>query len=296
MNKKILFDTDIGTDIDDAVCLAYLLKQQNCDLLGITTVSGESDKRAMLASVLCKVAKKNIPIYPGLEIPIFGQQRQSNAPQANALKNWEHETNFPKGEAIEFMRQTIRKNPGEVTLLAVGQFTNVATLFKVDPEIPSLLKDLVIMGGVFTPEYIAKRNLRAEWNAVCDPYATSIIYNSPVKIHKSIGLDVTMQVVMDKQDVFNNFKADILKPVVDFAGVWFENYEKIGFNDPLAGAIIFDECICEFERGNVEIELESPRLKGTTYWTPDKENGGHNVALGVNKNLFFEHYFDTVNK
>src|SRR5437660_423515 len=51
MTVKILLDTDIGSDIDDAVCLAYLLAQPACELLGITTVSGEADKRAMLASV-----------------------------------------------------------------------------------------------------------------------------------------------------------------------------------------------------------------------------------------------------
>ena len=117
MSAKILFDTDIGSDIDDAVCLAYLLKQPKCELLGITTVSGEPVKRAMLASALCKVAKKDIPIYPGIENPMFIEQKQPYSPQSVALKNWVHETAFPKGEAIEFMRHTIRKNPGEVTLL-----------------------------------------------------------------------------------------------------------------------------------------------------------------------------------
>ena len=51
---KILFDTDIGNDIDDAFALAYLLAQEKCDLLGITTVSGDTHKRAKLASVFCK--------------------------------------------------------------------------------------------------------------------------------------------------------------------------------------------------------------------------------------------------
>ena len=61
MPTKVLFDTDIGTDIDDAVCLAYLLAQPACELLGITTVSGEPTKRAMLASALCQAAGKDIP-------------------------------------------------------------------------------------------------------------------------------------------------------------------------------------------------------------------------------------------
>ena len=62
---KILLDTDIGSDIDDSVCLAYLLSQPKCDLLGITTVTGDTVKRAMLASVLCRLAGREIPIFPG---------------------------------------------------------------------------------------------------------------------------------------------------------------------------------------------------------------------------------------
>ncbi len=59
---KILLDTDIGTDVDDAVCLAYLLSHPECELLGITTVTGEAAKRAALASVLCREAHKDVPI------------------------------------------------------------------------------------------------------------------------------------------------------------------------------------------------------------------------------------------
>jgi len=65
MPTKILLDTDIGSDIDDAVCLAYLLANPDCDLLGITTVTGDTVKRASMASVLCKIAGRNIPIHPG---------------------------------------------------------------------------------------------------------------------------------------------------------------------------------------------------------------------------------------
>jgi inosine-uridine nucleoside N-ribohydrolase len=69
---KLLLDTDIGSDIDDAVCLAYLLAQPECELLGITTVSGEPEKRAMLASALCKAAGKEPPILPGAARPAAG--------------------------------------------------------------------------------------------------------------------------------------------------------------------------------------------------------------------------------
>src|SRR6266852_4178271 len=114
MAIKLLLETDIGGDIDDALCLAYLLAQPACELLGITTVTGEAEKRAMLASALCKVAGKHIPIFPGVEYPLLAAQRQPDAPQARALHKWDHDTTFPRGQAVEFLRQTIRTHPGEV--------------------------------------------------------------------------------------------------------------------------------------------------------------------------------------
>lgn len=291
--EKILLDTDIGTDIDDAVCLAYLLSQPRCDLLGITTVGGESTKRAMLASALCKAAKKDIPIYPGIEVPLLTKQREPEASQAKALHKWEHDTKFAEGEAIEFMRKTIRKHPGEITLLAIGPMTNIGVLFSADPEIPKLLKRLILMCGVFTNSIAGAEPL--EWNAICDPHAAAIVYNASVKIHRSIGLDVTSQVVMSKEEINEEFTADILKPVVDFAGVFFEEIEKLTFHDPLAAATIFDEKICSFEKGIVEVELLSDKLKGMTYWNPNDKQGNHEVAFKVNGNEFFDHFFSVVN-
>ena len=68
----MLLDTDIGNDIDDAVCLAYLLAQPRCELLGITTVTAAPDLRAGLASVLCRNAGRDVPIYPGAADPLVG--------------------------------------------------------------------------------------------------------------------------------------------------------------------------------------------------------------------------------
>src|SRR5512147_2326704 len=114
---KVLLDTDIGTDVDDAVCLAYLLAHPDCELLGITTVTGEAEKRASLVSVLCQAAGKDIPIYPGADHPMQGQQRQPIAQQAAVLPRWPHEADFPKGQAVDFLAETIRSHAGEVTLL-----------------------------------------------------------------------------------------------------------------------------------------------------------------------------------
>src|SRR5579884_78410 len=120
---KVLLDTDIGSDIDDAVCLAYLLAQPACELVGITTVSGEPVARARMASALCRLADREVPIVPGTERPLLVPPLQPRAQQAEALASWPHQADFPAGEAVTFMRDLIRANPGEVTLLAIGPMT-----------------------------------------------------------------------------------------------------------------------------------------------------------------------------
>jgi inosine-uridine nucleoside N-ribohydrolase len=291
MTEKLILDTDIGSDIDDAVCLAYLLAQPQCELLGITTVSGEPDLRAMMASAQCKLAGKEIPIYPGAAEPLLIAQQQPKAPQAAALKNWEHETHFPRGEAVEFLRQTIRRHPGEITLLTIGPLTNIALLFRVDPEIPALLKRLVMMCGVFTAASGPGHDRKPlEWNALLDPHATAIVYRAMPAVHRSIGLDVTLQVSLPREDVRQRFQAPLLRPVWDFAEIWFERRPTLVFHDPLAATTIFDNQICTFARGQVEVELQDEALLGQTRWREDRD-ARHEVALHVDADRFFEHYF-----
>ncbi|GAB4512690.1 MAG: nucleoside hydrolase [Anaerolineae bacterium] len=279
---KILLDTDIGTDIDDAVCLAYLLAQPECELLGITTVSGEVEKRAMLASALCKVAGKDVPIYPGTEKPLLVNQRQPEAQQAVVLAKWPHETHFPANEAVDFLRRTIRQHPGEITLLTIGPVTNIALLFALDPEIPHLLKELVMMIGVYT-EFERWGDL--EWNAMLDPHAAAMVFRAPVPRLRAIGLNVTRRVVLNAADVTARFTTPVLQAVLDFAQVWFAERPDITFHDPLAGAIIFDDSYCDFLRGTVEVDSTT----GLMHWTPGA--GRHDIAVNVDSQRFFAHYF-----
>jgi inosine-uridine nucleoside N-ribohydrolase len=290
MKQKVLLDTDIGTDIDDAVCLAYLLSQRECDLLGITTVTGEAEQRAMLASALCRCAGREVPIYPGAARPLLLPQKQLHAAQAAGLQRWDHETRFPKGEAIEFLRQTIRAHPGEIILLTIAPLTNVGLLFSVDPEIPRLLKGLVMMCGRFL-EPVPEGYGSLEWNSLVDAHATAIVYNAPVTIHRSVGLDVTSKVAMTA-DVFRSTFRDVplFAPVLEWAEFWFRDWPGTTYHDPLAAATIFRNDLCTFQRGEVAIELQQEDAVGLTRWTPGALMGRHEIASDVDPQAFFDHF------
>ena len=289
MRTKVLLDTDIGSDIDDAVALAWLLANPDCDLLGITTVSGEPVKRAQLASALCREAGRRVPIFPGAERPLFGEQRQAEAPQAAALERWPHDVEFPAQRAVAFLQETIRANPREVVLLTIGPLTNIALLFALDPEVPGLLKGLVSMCGLFSNRVPGWGPV--EWNAFLDPHAAALVYQRTRGGHQTVGLDVTTQLVLGMEEVKKRFSTGLLKPVLAFSEPWFRHRDHVVFHDPLAAAAVFEESLCTWVRGNVDVELESRRLAGATHWTVDPPAGRHQVAVAVNRDRFFERYF-----
>lgn len=304
MKTKLLLDTDIGSDIDDAVCLAWLLREPACELLGITTVTGDVATRASLASSIChRLGHSQIPIHPGLAKPlIVPESRQPDVPQADIFaasgNKWKRTSasDFSRHEAVHFLQRTIRANPGEVTLLAIGPLTNIAALFTIDPEIPTLLKSLVIMGGNFTPVRwhgtIAAG--RGEWNIWNDPHAAEIVYRAPVRLHRSIGIDVTMQVFMDVPSVHQRFHAPGLDVVLDMAQVWFDSGRKeITFHDPLAAVSIFYPEVCTYTHGRVNVVTEG-LMEGYTLFNPlpsTRAEAVHEVADTVSPEKFFQFYF-----
>jgi inosine-uridine nucleoside N-ribohydrolase len=290
---KILLDTDIGTDVDDAVCLAYLLSHPDCELLGITTVTGEAVKRASLASVLCKATGKDIPIFPGAEHPMRGEQRQPIAQQAAALPRWPHQAQFREDRAVDFMAQMIRSHPGEITLLTIGPLTNIGLLFSSHPDVPALLGGLVMMGGVFDPGLPAKEQV--EWNVASDPLASELTYGATVRLHRSIGLNVTQKVVMPAEQVRERFTAPLLRPVLDMAEIWFAQfYPSITFHDPLTAATIFDHDLCSYQQGIVKVD--NADVPGRTIWQPGGSDAPNQVAVGVNVDRYFQHFFSVVGK
>lgn len=292
----VLLDTDIGSDIDDAVALAYLLRQPRCELLGVTTVSGRPRERAALADAVCRAAgRPDVPVHAGIDRGFLLGVVQPACPQAAVLARFAHRApeDFKPYTAVEFLREQIRKRPGEITLLGIGPLTNLGALFTLDPEIPKQLKRLVLMCGVFTNR-LAGAGPR-EWNALCDPIATALVYQAPVPEHLSIGLEVTCRCRMDAGECVRRFRqaGGPLAVVAAMTEVWAKEREQVTFHDPLAAAAIFEPGLCTYKNGRVEVELKSERVAGMTHFLPGtkQEEKPHRIAVEVHPEAFFEHYF-----
>ena len=244
---KVLLDTDIGTDVDDAVALAYLLSHPDCELLGITTVTGEANKRAPW-QVWC--AKRPARISPSILAPSI-PCRESSASQSPSrplpCQPGRMRHCFLLNQAVDFLANTIRTHPGEVILLTIGPLTNAGLLFNTFPDVAELLKGFVMMGGNFG-EHTA--NERVEWNIAGDPLASQITYKAPVRLHRSLGLNVTQQVMMSPEVLRKRF----LHRCYGRSWTWLRSglasfIHFITFHDPLAAATIFAPELCTLSSG-----------------------------------------------
>ncbi len=289
----VLFDTDIGSNIDDAVALAYLLRQRQCELLGITTVTGRPDARAMLADAVCRAfGRGDVPIFGGADKPMAVPQRQLEVPQAAVLPRWPHRGTFASNAAVEFLRQTIRSRPGEVTLLTVGPLTNVGLLYTLDPEVPSLLRQHVMMGGHYLNRAIGYGP--TERNMGLDPHAAAIVFGAPVPGMTCVGLDVTTHCRLPADEFRRRFSAGPQRIVGEMAEEWLQDRPVVIFHDPLAAASVFEPSLCDYADGRVDIDPQDARLPGFTAFDSNARPAHHRVATAVRSEEFFEHYFSIV--
>jgi purine nucleosidase len=300
--RRVLLDTDIGSDIDDALCLSYLLRQPRCELMGVTTVSGRDPRvRAALVDAMCRCEDRgDIPIHSGAGTAFLGGQvTQPEVPQAEVLSLYDHRpvASFPANTAVAFLQQTINDHPGEIDLLAIGPMTNIALLFAMDPGVIGRLRSLMLMCGVFTTHTPgAATPAHREWNALCDPEATQVVYRSHPQRHVSVGLDVTMQVKKPTSVVMQRCAqgGGALTMVADMAKIWSQHVTDVVFHDPLAATLLFQPEICTYRDGLVRIELENRPIAGLTHWDPESRDRPHTIAVGVDARAFFHDYEGTV--
>ena len=272
-----------------------MLKQPRCELLGVTTVTGEPVVRAQLVSAVCAAfGRPEVPVHSGAADPLLIDQQQTKVAQAKVLEHRPHQSGFTENTAVDFLRQTIRDRPGQITLLSIGPLTNIALLYALDPEIPRLLKRHVMMAGLYLgrqPDY----GLR-EWNARLDPHATAIVFAKGPAETRCVGLDVTMQCRILAEGFREHFRDGPLRIVRDMAETWFANRPEVVFHDPLAAACVFQPDLLRWVKGQVDVELQSDSLQGLTAFSTNTHRKIHQVAAEVDAPAFLKHYFEIVNE
>nr|WP_145163664.1 nucleoside hydrolase [Paenibacillus terrae] len=284
--EKILLDSDIGGDIDDAICLAYLLKEPQCNLVGITTVCGESEKRAAVANAICKTVKRDIPIVAGLDTTLQPVPVYPTPDGAAALANWEHDI-YEKSDAPAFMYEMIKANPHEIVLLGIGNMTNIATLFNTYPDVLSLLKGLYVMNGYFGQEELPEAYYN--WNSWADPLASKIVFASKVAINRAITLEITDRLTIEAAKAEELLFADseLMKAVFDFGNAWLESSNKLTLHDPLAAVCIFHPDVCQFEKGYVQVETNEETFMGATSFRA-AQDGNVEISREVDAERFYQ--------
>ncbi len=177
-SAPVIFDTDIGTDIDDAYALALIIKGPEWKLLGVTTVSSDAVARARLAAKLLATAGgrwANVPVYAGT----------STATQYMAQCDWAKGFTSPalhESGAVEFMRDQINAQPGKITIIAVGELTNVAALLNSDPAIAKKIRAIALMGGSVRRGYASGSKPEPEWNIKSNAAAARTVFTSGVPL------------------------------------------------------------------------------------------------------------------
>jgi len=204
---KVILDTDPG--IDDAMAIAYALAHPDIDLLALTTVFGNVsvDKSTRNAQYILDVfGATNVDVVKGASVPVIqeplphsefvhGDDGIGNCypQQAHELNSNAKHTDVHALCAADYIIEQARAHPGEIDLVAVGPLSNLALALEKEPELPNLVKQLIVMGGaVDEPGNVTPV---AEANFFNDPHAADqlLARDWPITV---VGLDVTHKVMI----------------------------------------------------------------------------------------------------
>src|SRR5438045_9377460 len=161
--EKVIIDTDIGDDIDDAFAVALALRRPELQILGITTTFGDTEMAAkLLDRLLGETGHSDIPVGIGIHT-----QTSSFTQRAYAEAGHFARTTHP--QAVDFILDQIRKNPGKITLVGIGPLVNIGALIDRDKETFRKLRRVVLMGGSIARGYgdlgyFPDRGPEPEWN------------------------------------------------------------------------------------------------------------------------------------
>jgi purine nucleosidase/pyrimidine-specific ribonucleoside hydrolase len=275
--QKIIFDTDIGDDIDDAWALATCIRHPELELVGVTTVWRDTELRAAQARFLLELAgTPRVPVAAGARDALDKINAIARNRQADVLSA-EDEERLRKGrtDGVRFLAEMAREHEG-LTLIPVGPETNIARFIMEFPEQFSLIGRLVIMGG----HRMANRDT-AEYNAGADPRATKVVFGCRKPI-TMVGLDVTLQCRMRPSELEQIRAKDtpLSRAILRMTELWQEAHRRGEaeeprmpvVHDPLAVLVAADPSLVECEAQRIEIDEQGRCVR---------KPGQPNVAVAV---------------
>ena len=302
---------DVDTGIDDAMALIFLLASPDAELVGIASTGGNIEVDQVCANnlgllELCRAA--DIPVSKGADEPLSG--------------SWPDHAKFhgPKGLGYAELPPTDRRitshdavagwvsaahaHPGELIGLVTGPLTNLALALRAEPALPSLLRRLVIMGGMFGASTRAAP--AAEWNIRVDPEAAAEVFaawQGQQQLPIVCGLDVTRRVAMTPE-ILTRLVSDagpsaLTRLIEDAMRFYFESHQVRGhgylafMHDPLAAAVALDPELMATRPATVDVELADPRGMTRADWSRDRAPNAH-IGIDVDAASFFERYIERV--
>lgn len=305
--EKLILDCDPGHD--DAIAILMAGLDESLELLGITTVAGNSylENTTMNALKVVEMAGLDVAVYPGCSKPLL--RDQIVAPEIHGSSGLEG-AELPEPErkpeekhAVDFIAEMVRKHPGEINLVATGPLTNVALFIIRYPDLLGKLKRIVMMAGG-----IAFGNVTpvAEFNVYADPEAANVVLRSSVE-KVMAPLDVTHQAIMTAEEIqrLRDTGSHILQTLADllefFRSTYLSTFGIDGavLHDPCAVMYLIDPSVFEWEDLYMEVELDGNLTYGQTVadiWKTMKMEPNVRVLKKINRDAFFNRLFRDLEK
>ncbi len=276
--EKVIIDTDIGDDIDDAFAIALALKSPELEILGISTTFGDTEARAKIVDrLLGEAGRTDIPVLAGAPTHATNVMNQKRYGESGHFAKAAHPN------AVDFILDQIRRYPGQITLIAIGPLINVGALIDKDPETFLKLKRVVIMGGSIECGYgelwfCPERGPDAEWNIINDIPSAKKLFLSGVPLYV-MPLDST-QLKLDEVKRAYLFKQGT--PLTDALTLLYHEWgqQTPTLFDPVTVAFILDPKICPVEPTQIRVDE-----KGFTRKEPGAPNA--QVCMHSDADSFF---------
>jgi purine nucleosidase len=271
--RPVIFDTDIGTDVDDILALVLLANSPELNLIGVTTVYGDTVRRARIVQVTCDLLRRpDVTVVAGEQKTLEGRQIYWAGHEGYGVPGLDTVRVSTTLTGVQYILESAERYPDELEILATGPLTNIARAISLNPTAFSRVKHLYLMGGAFWMD-------RAEHNIKCDPAAAKIVFESGIPI-TAIGLDLTLRVFLEQRDVreIGRAKSGVGALLEDQIRRYWEFKQMSGNHphDPLAALAMVRPDLFVFETWGVEVTSEG-RIDGFTRLVEPKTD---NIRIG----------------